>query len=250
MSYLYYLILLIQILTAVHVIKTGRSWIWLWIILFFPLVGTAIYVIVEILPDFRRHTFAGMANRGLNTVQPGRELKLLQQEVELADTIQNRRALADYYLRANQPQPAIELYESCLRGAFQDDSDIRLDLCAALLAAQRDEEAKAMLEAVSRRAPAFEPARRELLYARALEALGQASEALTLYERLADKFDSSEEVRWRLAHLLENMGNQEQAKTIYEDMLKRAKRFNPAYRRSQREWINRAKDGAKRLSGD
>src|SRR3954462_4721443 len=43
---------LLGVACAVHVVRTGRSYFWIYIVLIFPIVGPLIYVIAEVLPDF------------------------------------------------------------------------------------------------------------------------------------------------------------------------------------------------------
>jgi hypothetical protein len=57
-----------------------------------------------------------------------------------------------------------------------------------------------------------------------------------------------EEARCRWALLLEKVGQEEKAKVVYEGILKKAKRSHHHYRRSQREWIDLAREGVERLS--
>src|SRR5208282_6391240 len=80
---------LIQIIMAVHALKTGRNWYWLWIIIFFPFLGAAVYFFVEFLPSYPHITFDSV----LNVLVPGRELQNLETAVADTDTVQNRRAL-------------------------------------------------------------------------------------------------------------------------------------------------------------
>ena len=44
---------LLQIILVVHAIKTGRPYWWIWLILFFPFVGSGAYLLIEVAPDFR-----------------------------------------------------------------------------------------------------------------------------------------------------------------------------------------------------
>src|SRR5690606_25801403 len=44
--------LVIQLSLVVHILKTGRNVTWVFIVLFFPLVGTLAYVFVELLPEW------------------------------------------------------------------------------------------------------------------------------------------------------------------------------------------------------
>ncbi len=61
-----YLILsyLIQALLIVHVIKTGRNFIWIWVLLLLPVAGPLAYLAVEMIPDFFRSRTAQRTARG------------------------------------------------------------------------------------------------------------------------------------------------------------------------------------------
>jgi len=44
----------LQIILAVHVVRTRRPFIWIFLILIFPLIGSVIYVIAELVPEWER----------------------------------------------------------------------------------------------------------------------------------------------------------------------------------------------------
>jgi len=249
MFYFLGVIPLLQIAAAVHVVKTGRNWNWLWIIFFFPLLGTAVYFIAEVLPSLRlpRHAVANFTERALDFAQPERELKRLQERLEILDSVDNRRALARGYLRANLPEKAITLYQHCLQGVFQDDAEIMLELGQALFAAGQLEECQRLVAKLKQSHPSYEAPRRELLNARAYEGLGHETEALHIYERLV-KNHGGEEARCRWAQLLEKTGHVEKAQVLYGDIIKRAQRQDRRYRALHREWIGLAQTGAQRLA--
>lgn len=46
--------IILQIALAVHVARTRRPFIWIFLILFFPLMGSLIYVIAELIPEWER----------------------------------------------------------------------------------------------------------------------------------------------------------------------------------------------------
>lgn len=246
-GYLYYLIPLLQIITAVHVIKTGRSWYWLWIIFFFPLIGAAVYFFAEIIPGFQRSGFQGMAESTLNALRPGREQKLLQEALEDSDTVQNRRALAEYHLSHGEAPKAVELYRSSLTGVFKDDPHVNLGLGCALVEAGEPAEAKKVLEALRKRNAAYETSKRDLFYARALEALGDEKEAIKSYEELLQKYGSEVEGACRLARLFEKTGQTDKALPLYQELVKKSKRFSAHYRKEQIAWIKMAKERLKEL---
>jgi hypothetical protein len=46
--------ILLQIVLAVHVVRTHRPFIWIFLILIFPLLGSVIYIIAELIPEWER----------------------------------------------------------------------------------------------------------------------------------------------------------------------------------------------------
>lgn len=94
--------LIIQVGLVVHVLKTGRNMSWIFILLFFPLVGTLAYLIVELLPEFSNSRGAHQARRKLSrTIDPDRELRQATQQLAVADTVKNAIALAEQYLQSS-----------------------------------------------------------------------------------------------------------------------------------------------------
>ena len=247
-SRIYIIAPIIQVITAVHVIKTGRAWSWLWIILCFPLVGSVVYVIVEILPDFQRFTFRGMVDSFLNAFEPGRKHRLLREAMEETDTVQNRKALADYYASIQEQEKAADLYRSCLAGVFKDDPEISLCLCSALLESGKNEEAEKILDGLRKKNVSHGAAKRDLLYARVVESSGKEDKALGLYGELVQNHASEVEAWWRYGRLLEKAGRKNEANELYEKILKRAKSFSRHHRRAQRVWLKSVKASWKAIA--
>ncbi len=46
--------IVLQIVLAVHVARTRRPFIWIFVILIFPLLGSLIYIIAELIPEWER----------------------------------------------------------------------------------------------------------------------------------------------------------------------------------------------------
>ncbi|MBA4387631.1 MAG: hypothetical protein C0404_06595 [Verrucomicrobia bacterium] len=246
-SPVYLVLLAVMIATAIHVIKTGRPWFWIWIILVLPGIGSLVYLFAEMLPDFRERHPEGMLDGIRNLLVPGWELKKLKEDLEDSDTVRNRVAVGDYYMRHRQPLKAMEIYNACLEGAFAGDAEITLRLCTAMFEAGQYEEARKRLEELKSAHPKANPASRDLLLGKSLEKLGQDSQAMEVYEVCVNRFGDGEECRCRYAALLEKAGEKERARAMYGDIVRRAKKFFPQYRRSQREWINLARKSMKRL---
>jgi len=46
--------IILQIVLAVHAVRTRRPFIWVFLILIFPLMGSLIYIIAELIPEWER----------------------------------------------------------------------------------------------------------------------------------------------------------------------------------------------------
>lgn len=119
---LYLLIPLLQILCVVHVVRTGRNYMWIFILLFLPGLGVIAYVIVEILPGlFGSRAARGLRSAAVSHLDPARELRRRRQALEETDTVDNRRLLAEALVASGQPAEAMELYRGILTGIHADD---------------------------------------------------------------------------------------------------------------------------------
>lgn len=73
--------LVVQIALIIHVLKTGREYWWILILLFLPGIGLLIYFFVEVLPSLRRDVTTRLtARRVTGLIDPGRNLR--QQTLE------------------------------------------------------------------------------------------------------------------------------------------------------------------------
>src|SRR5438105_9568228 len=98
------LMLAAQVLCAVHVIRTGRPYWWIFLIVFVPLVGMMVYLVAEILPELIGNGRARQVVSGVTSLlDPGRELREAMRQKEIAPTVQNKAALAEAYFAASQP---------------------------------------------------------------------------------------------------------------------------------------------------
>jgi hypothetical protein len=95
--------------------------------------------------------------------------------------------------------------------------------------------------------PNFRSPEGHMLFARAVEACGDDEKALDEYKAVAGYYAGAE-ARLRYGLILERLGNEEAAQAEFEEIVTAADLAPPHYRKAQREWINAAKDGIKRLA--
>ena len=169
----------LQIACAVHVVRSGRPMYWIWLLLIGSYIAVVVYIIVAVIPDLRNDPRGRMAARNvLNTIDPERRRREIRQRLDVADTVDNRKALADECLRLRDYANAADLYRSTLKGIYTNDPTLMLGLAQAEAGTGDYTAARATLDALIKANPQFRSADGHLLYARGLEELGEHDKAI------------------------------------------------------------------------
>ena len=126
---------LLMIVCLIHAIKTGRTQPWLMVIVFLPLIGSLIYLFMELIPDMMTTRQAHSVKRGLqNVTDPNREYRARKREVEMVGSADAKRGLAEEYMRRGMYADAADLYRSALTGMHTDDPVLLYGLARAKFA--------------------------------------------------------------------------------------------------------------------
>lgn len=231
----------LQLLCAVHAVKTGRPYYWLWIILAFPLVGCLAYLIAEILPELTGGRPArGVVEAAVKAIDPDRDYRKLADNLDTAETADNKRALAEEYIARGKPEMAVALLESALVGLHQDDPALLHGLAKARHAANDFAGAEQALSQLHAADPKFRAAEAHLLYARALEGQAKIGAALAEYGKVAQYYPGAE-AKCRYAQLLLAQGQAEPARAIFGEVARGLDKAGKRFIRDQREWYDLAK---------
>lgn len=231
----------LQIACAVHVVRSGRPMYWLWILFIGFYFAVAVYVLVAVIPDLRNDPRSRRAARNvLQSFDPQRRKREIQQRLEIADTIENRRALAEESIRLGDFANAAELYRSVLTGVYKDDAAFLLGLAQAQAGMQDFPAARATLDTLFAAHPNFRHNDAELLRARVLEADGQLDAALERYRELSTSYPG-EEARYRYGNLLKQRERFSEARAVFRDMQTRARSAPRYYRKKEAAWLDAAK---------
>lgn len=237
-----------QILMIIHAVKTGRNMYWVMILLMAPGIGGLAYLIVELLPDLMNNYKARRAVRGVaKTFNPGAGLRQRQIEHKLSGSVDAARHLASELMERGKYHEAIQHYEKALTGLYEFDPDLMLGLATAQFGNEQFAEARATLDLLMDRNSDFKSPEGHLLYAKAVEACGDDQKALGEYEVVARSYAGAE-AQLRYGLLLERLGQNDAARTEFDDIINAAELAPRHYRKAQREWISEAKNGIKRLS--
>ena len=235
------MILAAEVLCVTHVVRTGRPFWWIYLIVFAPLVGTIVYLGVEILPGlYRGPTARQVASRVVRVFDPYRGVREAWRRLELSPTVQNKTALAQEYLAAGQPQDAVALYRDVLSGIHATDPALMLGLARALFALGDTAEVLVVLDRLREANPDYSSPEGHLLYARSLEMEGRTAEALYEYAALTAYYPG-QEARCRYALLLVQAGHTQQAKQLFTEVVRAVDKAGGPFKRAQREWYDIAK---------
>jgi hypothetical protein len=229
----------IVVFFAVHAVRTGRPPFWIFVLFFFPFLGALVYLFAEYLPEVRRGRGMQVMTRTVaRAINPGAEVRRLEDELRLGDTHDRRVELGRAYREAGRLDDAIRMLNESLTGMYADEPKALWELTRACYAAGRLDEARGALERL-RRARALN-ADQQLMSARIREDAGDLPAALREYEAAAAQA-TGEEARCRWALLLKRTGRGDEARQLFERIVLHA-RVSPAYfRKSEKEWIEIAR---------
>ena len=181
MPYLGILIYACQLGFLVHALRTGRSNIWFYILLFAPGLGIAAYVLVELLPEWLNLRPVRDARKQLvDSVDPERRLRALRQAHEDLPTTANEVPLAEELLHLGRPADALPLLEESMVGLHADDPTFGRLRAEALLMLGRPQDAIDVLDEVAETNPEAADSKRRLVHARALCMMGRHDDGIVL----------------------------------------------------------------------
>jgi hypothetical protein len=226
--------LLIQVTLIIHVIRTGRPNWWIFFILFAPLIGSGVYILLEILPN--TGLFSAMRKAEQKVVQamdPTRELREAQTAFDLAPTIGNRIRLANASAEMGDWVSAERLYKDCLQGQFEDDPAALLGWARTLVELNRPKEA---METINRlRVLGREGPTEALIFARAAEAIGQNDDAQVAYAFAAPRIPTLE-AQARYVRFLRLSGQDVEATRELQEFDARLARVPRHFQADARKW--------------
>ena len=249
-------IFLIDVALAVHVIRSGRTPLWILAMgastflggyaLLALLAVWFSYLVTAVIPDFLNSN--GMRRFRTNVAEaadPNRRYRETKRAAAMIGSVDSKRALAEESLKRGLHGEAIALYEEAMRGPLGDtDPTLLKGLGRAKLMAGDAAEAERLFIKMHELDPAAFDAEVELDYARALETLGKTDAAIRQYESVAPRY-AGEEAKVRLALLLEKTGQEDRAQLIFREVVETGRESPGYYRSRQGEWLKIAKQHVK-----
>ena len=229
------LFLLVSVLMCVHAVRTNQQLFWVFIILFVPVLGPAVYFLAVLLPELLGGTRAqrmGMAAR--DALDPTREYRTARAAVDDTPTVHNRMRLAAAAAALGKHAEAEQLYAEAAQGIHADDPALLLGRANALIELGRAPEALPLLDKLAEEQPTRTPST-ALAQARVYEAIGRYKEADAAYQWAAGRLPGLEAIA-RYAAFLANTGRRQEAADNLAEIDRRIERSNPQFRRESRPW--------------
>lgn len=240
MSGWFILSIALQALLIIHVIKTGRNQIWIWVLALLSYAGVIAYLAAEVIPELLRSRTTQRTVKGMKkALDPGADLRRLESEARMTGGVASRQRYAEELMRQGRHDEAIDTYRQILTGLYEHDPNLMLGLAQAQFAKGDAPAARATLDELIRLNPEFKSPHGHLLYARALEAEGNVAKAIEEYRVVAHSYPGAE-AAVRFAQLLKAQGQDEEAQKVVNDLLDEARIAPAHYRRAQKEWLEQA----------
>ena len=180
-----------------------------------------------------------------NAFSPRPSIRKLEENLRFSDTFNNRVLLADAYLANGQKEKAIELYESSLTGAFEENEYVQTQLIVAYSGLKQYDKVVTLARKISNQ-PTFPRSRIHMLYAMALEATGQPAAAEKEFLKMQSRF-SFYETRYQYGLFLIRANRFGEARELYTSMLEEASHLSPRERRNANPYFKLVREELKQL---
>ena len=231
---------LVQAAALVHAIRRRPEYYWYYIIFFGGLLGAAVYIVAEVIPDTR---LLGDFFKGF-----GQRSRIQQLEGAISDnpSAGNYEELADLLLDQNSFARAREYFDKSIAARSDSiDAFYRRGLCSLALADYP--RATEDFERVYRHDPRYDHDRTAGLLAQAYALNGQNQQADVLFVQVA-QISNLMETHYNYGCFLKSQGRANEAREQAQGILDR-KRGMPRYlQRLERPWVRKAKALLKELA--
>jgi hypothetical protein len=149
--------IIVQISLVIHIMKSGRNSIWIWIVVGMPFVGSIAYIAVELLPAFLGSHKGQKAKKDLSKIlNPEKDFNDAMNNYSMTNTVKNTQDLAQECLYKEMYTEAKELYTKALIGQYKYDPTLLLGLAQSSFGLQAFQEVKETLNTLMKQTPNYE----------------------------------------------------------------------------------------------
>ena len=228
----FYFIIALQVYCLYHFYKNRTNYYWVFLILFLPLIGCAIYLITQV---YNKRDAEKIQDEIVSIINPTKKISDLEKRLQFSESYQNRVNLADAYLEIKDYNNAIKHYKDAIEGDFQSDLYVIKQLIEAYFNVEDYEQVILYVEKIKDHTE-FKKSRSQFLYGLAFERLGRLEEAETNLKQIDIRYSFYEE-RLILAKFLINQDKKEEAKEILEEIYTESQHMTKLNKRLYRTTI-------------
>ncbi len=232
----YFLIIALQGYCLYHIWKTGRPFFWIFVIIFLPVVGCAVYLITQAV---QKNQVEKIQQELTAVINPTKKITDLEAALAFSDTFQNRINLADALLENKQYDAAIGHYKSALVGNFKNDVYTHMQLMRCYQGLDNKIELLAVGETIKTQQD-FIKSPVAFYYAMALDQQGRTEEAQPFFDQIDTRYSNYPE-RVALARHYSDSNRLNAAKEIVSEILTEADTMGKDSKRNHKTAIDEAK---------
>ena len=97
-----------QVLALIHFFRRRPEWYWFYVILFFGALGSAVYIVAEVVPDF------GLARQSFQRFSRGSRVATVEATVRQNPSVANLEELGELYWDQRQYAKAREIFDRAI----------------------------------------------------------------------------------------------------------------------------------------
>ena len=202
-----------------------------------------IYLYNEVLPELRYNK----SNIDIGAViNPSGKIKKMEDELRFTDTFANKVKLADAYLASGQTTKAINLYESSLNGAFSENEHVLAQLIIAYYHEGKFAKIPPLVKKIYNLTQ-FTRSKAHLIYAKALENLGEVAAAENEFKKMKGRF-SYYEARYDYGLFLIRNNRTQEAFEILNEILNEEPHLSRMEKNANKVWFSKTREEVKSLA--
>lgn len=230
------IVLIFVIAMCVHVVKTGRSLYWLWIMLLVvPPIGAIVYFFAIVLPELMRGpTARRMGQTARDTLDPGRDYRNARALWDETPTVQHGMKLAEAAASLGRWSEAEQLYAQAMQGFYADDPALLIGRARTLIELNRAPEALDTLGKLAALGETETP-QATLVRARGLQATGRIGEADQAFRSATERLPGLEALA-RYAAFQAETGRKVEARQTLAEIDRRVDKARAQFRREAQAW--------------
>lgn len=227
--------MIVQALFIIHVIKTGRSTTWIYLLIFLPYAGGIAYLVVEFIPSmFNRRRVDRTVESISDFVRPGGRIGRMEDMALHSPTFKNLSVLGDAYLDLGRYSDAARVYRGCLKPPFENNDLYLYKLAFADYKRAEFEKADETMEKISEIGLGRLKAQEMLLRAKIYEGMESWDEAKQYY-RDASLKTGDLSYGFEYASYLKRTGDLQSSRVEFDKVSELFQRLPRAHRKQYRE---------------